>query len=74
MAEEVKITKEKIKEVEEEWQNNLLSWKSKRRQSNNSSEGKLSQCHLDQQVPGSLSSTRFIGAHSGLLVLIRHDQ
>ncbi|XP_053209239.1 putative uncharacterized protein DDB_G0271606 isoform X2 [Panonychus citri] len=33
LAEEVKITKEKIKEVEEEWQNNLLNWKSKRRQS-----------------------------------------
>ncbi|RWS27228.1 hypothetical protein B4U80_00452 [Leptotrombidium deliense] len=32
LAEEVKITKEKIKEVEEEWQNNLLNWKSKRRQ------------------------------------------
>lgn len=29
----MKITKEKIKEVEEEWQNNLLNWKSKRRQS-----------------------------------------
>jgi hypothetical protein len=29
----VKITKEKLKEVEEEWQNNLLNWKSKRRQS-----------------------------------------
>lgn len=29
----MKITREKIKEVEEEWQNNLLSWKSKRRQS-----------------------------------------
>lgn len=33
LAEEVKITKEKIKEVEEEWQSNLLNWKSKRRQS-----------------------------------------
>uniref|UniRef100_T1L6E7 DUF4757 domain-containing protein n=1 Tax=Tetranychus urticae TaxID=32264 RepID=T1L6E7_TETUR len=33
LAEAVKITKEKIKEVEEEWQNNLLNWKSKRRQS-----------------------------------------
>uniref|UniRef100_T1K9A4 LIM zinc-binding domain-containing protein n=1 Tax=Tetranychus urticae TaxID=32264 RepID=T1K9A4_TETUR len=33
LAEEVKITKDKIKEVEEEWQNNLLNWKSKRRQS-----------------------------------------
>ena len=29
----MKITKEKIKEVEEEWQSNLLNWKSKRRQS-----------------------------------------
>ncbi|CAG2164748.1 unnamed protein product [Oppiella nova] len=38
LAEEVKITKEKIKEVEEEWHNNLMSWKSKRRQSKNSSE------------------------------------
>lgn len=27
------MTKEKIKEVEEEWQSNLLNWKSKRRQS-----------------------------------------
>lgn len=35
LAEEVKITKEKIKEVEEEWQSNLLNWKSKRRSSNN---------------------------------------
>lgn len=33
LAEEVKVTKEKIKEVEEEWQSNLLNWKSKRRQS-----------------------------------------
>lgn len=32
IAEETKISKEKIKEVEEEWQNNLLNWKSKRRQ------------------------------------------
>lgn len=32
MAEETKISKNKIKEVEEEWQNNLLEWKSKRRQ------------------------------------------
>jgi len=32
LAEETKISKEKIKEVEEEWQNNLLNWKSKRRQ------------------------------------------
>lgn len=32
LAEETKISKNKIKEVEEEWQNNLLSWKSKRRQ------------------------------------------
>jgi len=39
LAEEVKITKEKIKEVEEEWQNNLLNWKSKRRQSKSNSEG-----------------------------------
>lgn len=31
----MKITKEKIKEVEEEWQSNLLNWKSKRRSSNN---------------------------------------
>jgi len=31
LAEEVKITKEKIKEVEEEWQSNLLNWKSKRK-------------------------------------------
>jgi len=31
LAEEEKITKEKIKEVEEEWQSNLLNWKSKRR-------------------------------------------
>ncbi|XP_074597424.1 uncharacterized protein LOC141852180 isoform X2 [Brevipalpus obovatus] len=36
LAEEVKITKEKIKEVEEEWQNNLLNWKSKRRKSRSS--------------------------------------
>lgn len=35
LAEEVKITKEKIKEVEEEWQSNLLNWKSKRRSGNN---------------------------------------
>ena len=35
MAEEVKITKEKIKEVEEEWQSNLLNWKSKRRVNHN---------------------------------------
>ena len=34
LAEEVKITKEKIKEVEEEWQSNLLNWKSKRRSGN----------------------------------------
>ncbi|KAG9508665.1 hypothetical protein GZH46_02832, partial [Fragariocoptes setiger] len=32
LAEEVKITKDKIKEVEEEWQNSMLNWKSKRRQ------------------------------------------
>lgn len=32
IAEETKISREKIKEVEEEWQNNLLNWKSKRRQ------------------------------------------
>lgn len=32
IAEEGNISKEKIKEVEEEWQNNLLNWKSKRRQ------------------------------------------
>lgn len=32
IADETKISKEKIKEVEEEWQNNLLNWKSKRRQ------------------------------------------
>lgn len=32
IAEERNISKEKIKEVEEEWQNNLLNWKSKRRQ------------------------------------------
>lgn len=32
LAEETNISKEKIKEVEEEWQNNLLNWKSKRRQ------------------------------------------
>lgn len=38
MAEEVKITKEKIKEVEEEWQSNLLSWKSKRKQSKRNNE------------------------------------
>lgn len=31
----MKITKEKIKEVEEEWQSNLLNWKSKRRSGNN---------------------------------------
>ena len=39
LAEEVKITKEKIKEVEEEWQSNLLNWKSKRRVNNNILEG-----------------------------------
>ena len=39
LAEEVKITKEKIKEVEEEWQNNLMSWKSKRKLTKNNSEG-----------------------------------
>uniref|UniRef100_T1L1L5 LIM zinc-binding domain-containing protein n=2 Tax=Tetranychus urticae TaxID=32264 RepID=T1L1L5_TETUR len=33
LAEGVKITKEKNKEVEEEWRNNFLNWKSKRRQS-----------------------------------------
>lgn len=38
LAEEVKITKEKIKEVEEEWQNNLMSWKSKRKLTKNNSE------------------------------------
>lgn len=38
MAEEVKITKEKIKEVEEEWQSNLLNWKSKRRVNHNSTD------------------------------------
>lgn len=32
----MKVTKEKIKEVEEEWQSNLLNWKSKRRQSKES--------------------------------------
>lgn len=32
VAEESKISKNKIKEVEEEWQSNLLNWKSKRRQ------------------------------------------
>uniref|UniRef100_A0A6G1SNP3 LIM and calponin y domains-containing protein 1 n=1 Tax=Aceria tosichella TaxID=561515 RepID=A0A6G1SNP3_9ACAR len=32
VAQESKITKDKIKEVEEEWQSNLLNWKSKRRQ------------------------------------------
>lgn len=32
LAEDSKISKNKIKEVEEEWQNNLLNWKSKRRQ------------------------------------------
>ena len=32
VAQESNISKEKIKEVEEEWQNNLLNWKSKRRQ------------------------------------------
>lgn len=36
LADEVKITKEKLKEVEEEWQNNLLNWKSKRRKSRSS--------------------------------------
>ncbi len=39
LAEKVKITKEKIKEVEEEWQNNLMSWKSKRKLTKNNSEG-----------------------------------
>lgn len=43
LAEEVKITKEKIKEVEEEWQSNLLNWKSKRRSSNNLNSGSNSQ-------------------------------
>lgn len=32
IAEETRISKDKIKEVDEEWQNNLLNWKSKRRQ------------------------------------------
>lgn len=32
VVQESNISKEKIKEVEEEWQNNLLNWKSKRRQ------------------------------------------
>jgi len=32
VAQESKITKDKLKEVEEEWQSNLLKWKSKRRQ------------------------------------------
>lgn len=32
IVEETKISKDKIKENEEEWQNNLLQWKSKRRQ------------------------------------------
>ncbi|CAG2116191.1 unnamed protein product [Medioppia subpectinata] len=40
LVEELKMTKEKIKEAEEEWQNSLHSWKSKRRQSKNSEEGK----------------------------------
>lgn len=39
LAEEVKITKEKIKETEEEWQNNLMSWKSKRKLTKNNSDG-----------------------------------
>lgn len=37
IAEETKSSKEKIKEVEEEWQSNLLNWKSKRRQQLNHS-------------------------------------
>lgn len=41
LAEKVKITKEKIKEVEEEWQNNLMSWKSKRKLTKNNSEDEL---------------------------------
>lgn len=35
LAEETKISKSKIKEGEEEWQNHLLNWKSKRRQHTN---------------------------------------
>lgn len=42
LAEEVKITKEKIKETEEEWQNNLMSWKSKRKLTKNNSDGIVS--------------------------------
>lgn len=41
LAEEERITKEKIKEVEEEWQNNLLNWKSKRRQSRQSDNSEI---------------------------------
>lgn len=43
IAEEEKITKEKIKEVEEEWQNNLLNWKSKRRQNKTPAEAEAEQ-------------------------------
>ena len=35
----MKVTKEKIKETEEEWQHNLLNWKSKRRQSKEGATG-----------------------------------
>jgi hypothetical protein len=60
LAEEVKITKEKIKEVEEEWQSNLLNWKSKRRSgtslNNNDSTNGSSEL-LDQDGNGDETST-----------------
>lgn len=63
LAEEVKITKEKIKEVEEEWQSNLLNWKSKRRQT--SSCGKLGDD--EDESNNSVNSDRKIKTFSEIL-------
>ena len=53
LAEEVKITKEKIKEVEEEWQNNLLSWKSKRRQGKRNTTDEEEECEERNSINNS---------------------
>lgn len=50
LAEEVKITKEKIKEVEEEWQNNLLNWKSKRRQNKRNNDEELNSINNSRKI------------------------
>ncbi|KAI1288130.1 LIM and calponin homology domains-containing protein 1 [Halotydeus destructor] len=52
LAEEVKVTKEKIKEVEEEWQSNLLNWKSKRRQSKETTSKPNSEENDDNDMDG----------------------